>query len=121
MTWQEALDDHNQCHYNLIVRREECGAYNLDLRVYVDTGYQYYYDAASGALVAVLSIPGPNGDVGCIAGPRTGFPLPVCPLGTNLCAGNGGPVDAAVDHTADTDAAVDHTADADAAVDHTTD
>jgi hypothetical protein len=101
MTWQAALADQSQCDTNLSLYRVECGAYNLDWRAYVDTGNRYYYDAASGALVAIVETGDAPGALGCVAGPSTGFSPPVCPQGPNLCEADGGTADAAVDHTAD--------------------
>jgi hypothetical protein len=71
--------------------RDPCGPYRVFVETWVDSGSVYYYDAASGELVAVVFVQ--NYDRTCAGGPP-GFvePTPLCDsLGTSLdCGGAGG-------------------------------
>ena len=78
-TWEEASGRTAVCAipaYALL--RADCGGYHVLAVHAVDASRSYYYDAASGTLVAIVSANGSTGTTTCIAGPAGGFTLPTC-------------------------------------------
>ena len=75
-TWQQVLTDTRYCGTTLVETQADCGAYRALTVTNVDVSDTYYYDAASGALVAVVT----NGFAGgglCAGGPAN-FMEPTC-------------------------------------------
>ena len=58
--------------------RIECGAYQVASLPFVDYSRTYYYDAASGLLVAIVNASAVTQATTCEAGPAVGFVPPVC-------------------------------------------
>ena len=56
----------------------DCGSYHAVTVTSVDTSRTYYYDLASGALVAIILASAPQSSVTCLGGPAAGFTPPVC-------------------------------------------
>jgi hypothetical protein len=75
-----------------------CGQYDLIESNGVDTGYSYYYDHATGQLVAILGRSANfGGSVKCVGGPPSGFSEPTCGAGTWCPVDAGPPSDASPD------------------------
>ena len=68
----------------VLVSTADCGAYVEVAIGYADFGFSYFYDAASGALVAVVEN-GYQGTSDCVGGPAT-FTLPGCPSLAIYCS-----------------------------------
>ena len=58
--------------------RIECGPYHVVSLSFVDDSRTYYYDAASGMLVAIVNASAVDKTTTCEAGPAAGFVPPVC-------------------------------------------
>jgi hypothetical protein len=78
--------------------RADCGAYHVVTTVtHFDAVTSYYYDMATGMLVAIVGVYAPAPSTTCTAGPAGGFTLPVCtgpgsePLAQCLDGGADGP------------------------------
>jgi hypothetical protein len=69
------------CDMPLNEQWEECNGYEARVVSAVDTMYTYYYDAGSGALVAITLGNGTTST--CVAGPATFMP-PTCGTGRSL-------------------------------------
>ena len=78
LTWEQAQDDTLFCPdaSPFLPHRIDCGSYHAVTVSLVDSSTTYYYDAASGMLVAIVQA-GP-GDTACTAGPDGGFTRPTC-------------------------------------------
>jgi hypothetical protein len=59
--------------------RADCGPYHAVSFYTVDSGRTYYYDAATGTLAAIVVVHPNPPSTACIAGPSSGFALPLCP------------------------------------------
>jgi hypothetical protein len=70
-----------------------CGQYDVVQLHGVDSHYDYYYDHATGQLVAIYSVAF-GGLETCVGGPATGFPLPNCGPLTACLDDGGSPSDA---------------------------
>jgi hypothetical protein len=72
---------------------ERCGTYEVLVASGVDTSNEYYFDASSGALVAVV-FRGISGAQGCVGGPvgydPPGRCTPIGPFPTTPCARDAG-------------------------------
>lgn len=78
-TWAEASVGTAVCAlpaYALL--RADCGGYHVLAVHAIDASVSYYYDAASGTLVAIVNANGSTGTTTCVAGPAEGFTLPTC-------------------------------------------
>jgi hypothetical protein len=78
-TWAEASVGTAVCAlpaYALL--RADCGGYHVLAVHAIDASVSYYYDAASGTLVAIVNANGSTGTTTCVAGPAGGFTLPTC-------------------------------------------
>ena len=78
-SWEEASVRTAVCAipaYALL--RADCGGYHVLAVHAIDASVSYYYDAASGTLVAIVDANGSTGTTTCIAGPAGGFTLPTC-------------------------------------------
>lgn len=79
-------------------KRADCGAYHIRLISHVDSAEWYYYDAATGAVVAIYSDPGTAAGTTCSAGPAAGVPVACVPAAvptgswTQVCGVDGGVV-----------------------------
>jgi len=80
LTWDEARVDSAFCDdaTQAPPLRIECGAYHIASLTFVDHSRTYYYDAASGTLVAIVSASAVTQTTTCEAGPAIGFVPPVC-------------------------------------------
>ena len=59
--------------------RDDCGAYHVVTTVtHFDAVTSYYYDIATGRLVAIVGVYAPAASAVCTAGPASGFELPTC-------------------------------------------
>jgi hypothetical protein len=59
--------------------RADCGAYHVVTTItHLDAVTSYYYDMATGMLVAIVGAYAPSPTVTCVAGPPGGFALPTC-------------------------------------------
>jgi hypothetical protein len=96
LTWEEAQQDTSFC--DATPNRDECGDYHAVSVGYVDVFGTYYYDRASGKLVAIVVVDGFADAAMCEAGPPT-FVVPVCngagsePLTQCLDGGADGAID----------------------------
>jgi hypothetical protein len=77
----------------------DCGAYHVVTISHLDTSAAYYYDVATGMLVAIVGIAPPAPMAVCAAGPAAGFTLPTCtgPLSEPLPQCLDGGTDATLD------------------------
>ena len=89
-TWTLALADTHYCGGAITELQADCGAYLARIVVNVDVADTYYYDKASGALVAVFGT-GYDGNTTCEGGPPI-FPAPTCatPQPFDPCPKDGG-------------------------------
>ena len=78
--------------------RADCGAYHVVTIVrHLDAVTSYYYDVATGMLVAIVGAYAPAATATCAGGPAGGFELPTCagpasePLSQCLDGGADGP------------------------------
>ena len=78
--------------------RADCGPYHVVTIVrHFDAVTSYYYDIATGMLVAIVGVYAPAAATTCTAGPTGGFELPTCagpasePLSQCLDGGTDGP------------------------------
>lgn len=80
MTWDEAQRDSWFCMFTILGSplQADCGPYHAITLTFIDSSRTYYYDAASGALVAVITADANKAAVTCDAGPTAGFTPPVC-------------------------------------------
>ena len=80
MTWAEAQNDTWFCMFTTgqSPLQADCGPYHAITLTFIDSSRTYYYDAASGKLVAVITADANRAAVSCDAGPTTGFTPPVC-------------------------------------------
>jgi hypothetical protein len=80
LTWDEARIDSTFCSEALREPplRIDCGAYHVASLPFVDYSRTYYYDAATGMLVAIVTANAPDRTTTCEAGPEAGFVPPVC-------------------------------------------
>jgi hypothetical protein len=76
LTWDRAQVDTAFCE-GVMPLRIDCGAYHAVTFTLVDTSRTYFYDTASGALVAIVNASVVTGSV-CLAGPTSGFTVPTC-------------------------------------------
>jgi len=78
VTWADAQNDSFFCSdaAQFPPSRDDCGAYHVVTVSVPDVSGTYYYDAATGMLVAVV-LAG-FGGTECVAGPSGGFTLPKC-------------------------------------------
>jgi hypothetical protein len=78
LTWSGVLADSSLCAAgptlpgNLV---SACGGYHVLSIFYLDGGSDFYYDGATGALVAILGV-GINSEPPCVGGPTVGFAPP---------------------------------------------
>jgi hypothetical protein len=79
-TWNDALSDTAICASATATSplRDDCGAYHVVTVGQTDTVRSYYYDGASGMLVAIVTASGGSRTTTCDAGPAGGFTLPTC-------------------------------------------
>ena len=56
----------------------DCGPYHAVTVTLADASRTYYYDLASGALVAIVLASAPQSSVTCVGGPAAGFTPPIC-------------------------------------------
>ena len=98
-TWAEVLATPPVCvFFNVAETRSTCDDYYVDMFAYVESADVYYYDKATGQLVARYSFgaaPPEGGGNGCFAGPPGG----IAPCWPSSYAAGGGycPQDAAAD------------------------
>jgi hypothetical protein len=80
LTWDEARIDSTFCAVPLRAPplRIECGAYHVASLPFTDYSRTYYYDAITGALVAIVTANASDRTTACEAGPAGGFVPPVC-------------------------------------------
>lgn len=80
MTWAEAQVDTWFCMFTTgqSPLQADCGPYHAITLTFIDSSRTYYYDAASGKLVAVITADANRAAVMCNAGPTAGFTPPVC-------------------------------------------
>ncbi|HMF42521.1 MAG TPA: hypothetical protein VKQ32_17740 [Polyangia bacterium] len=80
MTWTEAQSDTWFCQFTTAGSplEADCGPYHAITLTFVDSSRTYYYDVASGKLVAVITADANRVAVTCDAGPSSGFTPPVC-------------------------------------------
>jgi len=76
-TWSEAEVDTAFCAGTMPLRID-CGAYHAVTFAYAETSRTYYYDVASGMLVAIVDAFASSPGSTCAAGPSAGFTPPVC-------------------------------------------
>jgi hypothetical protein len=78
LTWEQAQDDRLFCPVarSSPPHRIECGSYHAVTVSEVDASTTFYYDAASGMLVAIVQAG--LGGTACTAGPAGGFTRPTC-------------------------------------------
>lgn len=79
LTWETASVDTAICArpaYALL--GADCGGYHVLAVHAIDASLSYYYDAASGTLVAIVDASASTGTTTCSAGPPGGFRLPTC-------------------------------------------
>jgi hypothetical protein len=76
MTWDDAQVNTAFC-VGLMPLRIDCGAYHAVTFALAGTNRTYYYDIASGMLVAVVDANAVTGSA-CRAGPEGGFTVPTC-------------------------------------------
>ena len=93
-TWALALADTEYCQTVVpFAMQASCGQYNELAVVDADWGYSYYYDKATGKLVAVFIFGGTGGpdSMDCVGGPA-GFVPPACGASheTNACSTDAG-------------------------------
>jgi len=79
-TWNDAQADTAICASATATSplRDECGAYHVVTVTLTGTARSYYYDGASGMLVAIVTANGATRTTSCDAGPAAGFTLPTC-------------------------------------------
>jgi hypothetical protein len=80
MTWDQAQSDQWFCQFTVAGSplRADCGPYHAITLTFIDSSTTYYYDAKSGALVAIINADANTATVTCNAGPTTGFTPPIC-------------------------------------------
>ncbi len=78
--------------------RADCGTYHIVTTVtHFDAVTSFYYDIATGMLVAIVGVYAPAASAACTAGPTSGFELPTCgglasePVSQCLDGGTDGP------------------------------
>jgi len=76
-TWNEAQVDTAFCAGTMPLRID-CGAYHAVTFADAETSRTYYYDVASGMLVAIVDASAMSPGSTCAAGPSAGFTPPVC-------------------------------------------
>ena len=79
-SWDEAVSGTGLCPAQAIAppSRADCGAYHAISVPHVDSIETFYYDAATGSLVAIVGAYPPNPVATCNSGPANGFVLPTC-------------------------------------------
>jgi len=80
-TWDEAQSDRSFCSEvsaSSEPRRADCGPYHVVSVGIPDANGTYYYDGASGMLVAIVVASGFTNSTMCDAGPTGGFTVPTC-------------------------------------------
>lgn len=100
LTWAQAQNDTSFCKgFPFPSSYAECGGYHvISAPLITDVGANYYYDAVTGMLVAILEVDGVG--TRCAAGPAGGFTPPTCTLGSQSppqCSSDGGVADGATD------------------------
>lgn len=76
-TWNEAQADTAFCA-GVMPLRIDCGAYHAVTFAFAERSRTYYYDVASGMLVAIVDAFAMSPGSACAAGPSAGFTPPVC-------------------------------------------
>ena len=81
LSWDQAASTTAFCpaQESVVPMRADCGAYHVISVIHFDSGTSYYYDSATGTLVAIVGFYPPNPTSTCVAGPAGGFELPNCP------------------------------------------
>jgi hypothetical protein len=101
LSWDEARIESTFCE-RAPPLRIECGAYHVASLPFVDHSRTYYYDTASGSLVAIVTANAADGTTTCEAGPAGGFVPPVCAgAGSETLVCFDGGADAGMDGVAD--------------------
>ena len=79
-TWAEVVADTALCAGATPTSplHADCGPYHVLTVTRVDTALTYYYDGATGALVAIVLASSSTGMTTCSGGPSAGFALPTC-------------------------------------------
>jgi hypothetical protein len=79
-TWADVLADTTLCAGATPTSplRADCGPYHVLTVTRVDTALSYYYDGATGTLVAIVLASSSTGMTTCPGGPSGGFALPTC-------------------------------------------
>jgi hypothetical protein len=80
LSWDQAAGGSALCSaMDPAPRRADCGAYHVVTIVrHLDAVTSYYYDVATGMLVAIVGAYAPAATTTCTAGPSGGFQLPTC-------------------------------------------
>jgi hypothetical protein len=84
LTWDVAQTANATCAGGEIPPRlADCGSYHVALFFFGDGSSTFYYDLASGALVAEVTFSANDGSTNCTSGPSSGFLPPDCPAETS--------------------------------------